>query len=85
MAYIPNLALYYKVTCPYCLKVMAYMEQQDIEMEMRNVLEPGVLDGLVELTGRTQVPCLVIDGEPMLESDDIIAYLARLVEAEEIG
>ena len=85
MAYISNLALYYKVTCPYCLKVMAYMEQQDIEMEMRNVLEPGVIDGLVELTGRTQVPCLVIDGEPMLESDDIIAYLARLVEAEEIG
>ena len=25
--------------------------------------------------GRTQVPCLTIDGKPMLESDDIIEYL----------
>lgn len=85
MAFIPGMALYYKPTCPYCLKVMAYMQDQDIEMEMRNTMEPGVIDGLVALTGKTQVPCLVINGEPMLESDDIIAYLHGLVAADEIG
>ncbi len=52
---------------------------------MRNTLEPGVIDDLVSLTGKTQVPCLVINGEPMLESDDIIAYLHGLVAANEIG
>jgi glutathione S-transferase len=30
---------------------------------------------LVKLTGKTQVPCLVIDGKPMHESEDIKQYL----------
>lgn len=85
MAFIPNLVLYYKPTCPYCRKVLAYMQDQDIEMEMRNTMEPGVIDDLMALTGKTQVPCLVIDGIPMLESDDIIMYLHGLVAADEIG
>lgn len=85
MAFIPNLILYYKPTCPYCRKVMAYMQDQDIEMEMRNTLEPGVIDELYALNGRSQVPCLVINGSPMLESDDIIAYLHGMVAANEIG
>lgn len=85
MAFISGLVLYYKPTCPYCHKVLAYMQDQDIELEMRNTLEPGVIADLVSLTGKTQVPCLVINGEPMLESDDIIAYLHGLVAANEIG
>lgn len=85
MAFIPGLVLYYKPTCPYCQKVLAYMQDQDIELEMRNTMEPGVVDDLIELTGKTQVPCLVINGEPMLESNDIIAYLHGLVAANEIG
>jgi hypothetical protein len=28
----------------------------------------------------TQVPCLVVDGVPMLESDDIIAYLEGVLK-----
>lgn len=85
MAFIPNMVLYYKPTCPYCQKVLAYMADQDIAMEMRNTMEPGVRDELIELNGKTQVPCLVIDGDPMLESDDIIAYLHGLVAYDEIG
>lgn len=85
MAFLPDMILYYKPTCPYCLKVVAYMEEQDIAMEMRNTLEPGVVDDLIALTGKTQVPCLVIGDQPMLESDDIIQYLHGLVAADEIG
>lgn len=70
-----NMVLYYKPTCPYCHKVLAFMESNGITMEMRNTLEPAARDELMALAGRTQVPCLVIDGKPMLESDDIIAYL----------
>ena len=32
---------------------------------------------LIDLTGRTQVPCLVINGEPLLESADIVNYLRQ--------
>lgn len=85
MAYMDNLVLYFKPTCPYCQKVLSYMQEQDIACEMRNTLEPGVIDELVEIGGKAQVPCLIIDGEPMYESDDIIMYLHGLVAADEIG
>jgi glutathione S-transferase len=32
-------------------------------------------DELIALTGSTQVPCLVINGRPLLESADIVAWL----------
>ena len=61
------------------------MEEQDIACEMRNTLEPGVRDELIAIGGKGQVPCLVIDGQPLYESDDIIQYLHGLVAADEIG
>ncbi len=70
-----NMALYFKPTCPYCLKVLNYMRANDIEMEMRDTFDAGNRDELMRLNGTTQVPCLVVDNEPMLESDDIIEYL----------
>lgn len=85
MAYFENLVLYEKPTCPYCRKVLAYMEEQDIACEQRDVLEPGLRDELIAIGGKAQVPCLVIDGQPLYESDDIIEYLHGLVAADEIG
>ena len=85
MAYLSNLTLYYKPTCPYCQKVLAYMQEQDIACEMRDTLQPGVRDDLIRIGGKGQVPCLVIDGQPMYESDDIIAYLHGVVAADELG
>lgn len=85
MAYLENLTLYYKPTCPYCTKVLNYMQEQDIECGMKNTLEPGVRDELIAIGGKGQVPCLIIDGEPMYESDDILMYLHGVVAADEIG
>ncbi len=70
-----NMILYYKPSCPYCRKVTAFMEDNGIEMEMRDTREGDNLAELTKLTGKTQVPCLVVGGDPMLESDAIIAYL----------
>lgn len=78
MSRFDNFTLYYKPTCPYCQKVLAYMQEHDIACEMKNTLEPGFRDELVEIGGKPQVPCLVIDGEPLYESDDIITYLSKL-------
>ena len=85
MAYLSNLTLYFKPTCPFCIKVLDYMEQQDIACEMRDTLQPGVRGELVAIGGKGQVPCLIIDGAPLYESDDIIAYLHGLVAADELG
>lgn len=85
MAYLDDLVLYYKPTCPYCVKVLSYMEEQDISCEMRNTMEPGVRQELVSLAGKGQVPCLFIEGKPLFESNDIIAYLHGLVASEELG
>lgn len=85
MAFLPDMILYYKPTCPYCVKVLAYMQDQDIAMEMRDTTDPANRDELAGIAGKTQVPCLVIDGVPMLESDDIVMYLHGVVAADELG
>ena len=75
-----KLELYYRNFCPYSRKVLDYMEAHDITMTMHCLqTEEGAEDRLVALGGKAQVPCLIIDGEPMYESDDIIAYLAANV------
>jgi glutaredoxin len=38
-------------------------------------LQPEHRQALIARTGRTQVPCLFIDGEPMFESEDIVEWL----------
>lgn len=54
--YFDNMVLYYKPTCPFCHKVLAFMEQEDIAMPMRDTLEPGVKDDLIRIAGKGQVP-----------------------------
>lgn len=76
-----NMMLYYKPACPYCQKVITFMEDNGIAMEMRNTLDENNREELISLTGKTQVPCLVVGGDPMLESDAIIAYLAGAAAA----
>ena len=54
-------------------------------MPMRDTLEPGVKDDLIRIAGKGQVPCLIVDGVPMFESDDIIRFLGDLIlEREEV-
>lgn len=71
-----SLVLYHFEACPYCAKVRSAAKELAVEMEMRDTRENGLhREELIQLTGKTQVPCLVISGEPMHESDDIVKYL----------
>lgn len=73
-----SLILYHFESCPYCAKVRKVVAELDIDLEMRDTRENDAYrEELVKLTGRTQVPCLVIDGKPMHESDDIVDYLRK--------
>lgn len=68
--------------CPFCVRVMRHADELGLDLEMRDTRQDdGARDALRQLTGGTQVPCLVIDGVPLLESADInrwlTAYQAR--------
>ena len=72
------LQLYHRWHCPYSKRVRDYIEQQGLGDRIE-FIEIGEVDGaeakLADLTGHAQVPCLVIDGKPKLESRDIVDWL----------
>lgn len=71
-----SLVLYHFEACPYCAKVRNLISELGIDLEMKDTRENKLfMDELIELNGKTQVPCLVIDGKPMLESEVIVDYL----------
>jgi glutaredoxin 3 len=72
-----DLVLYYFDECPYCQKVLRKLREYKIDVELRNIRENREYYYQLRAInhGITQVPCLTIKGEPMLESDDIIYYL----------
>lgn len=76
MATFANMVLYYKPTCPYCRRVLSFMEDNDIVLELRDTTNPDVRAELVRIGGKPQVPCLLIDGKPLYESADIVSYLS---------
>lgn len=72
--------LYKYDSCPFCRRVMGFLQGTDIPVVMRDIhREPGAMQELLRGGGRTMVPCLRIDRasgtEWMYESLDIIAYL----------
>ncbi len=69
--------LYISETCPYCRKVMNYLDENNIKYYKKDVSEPENLNMLIKLGGKAQVPFLD-DKEndvSMYESDDIINYV----------
>lgn len=73
-----ELTLFYKPTCPYCLKVLHFMGQNDISIPMKNTAENSeTRQELMTIGGKTQIPCLVIDGKALYESNDIVQWLGK--------
>jgi glutaredoxin len=71
-----ELALYKFDSCPYCRRVLSRLAKLDLDVEMRDIhASPEHRRALQQATGRTTVPCLFIDGQPLFESLDILAWL----------
>ncbi|RMG45414.1 MAG: hypothetical protein D6718_07620 [Acidobacteria bacterium] len=73
--------LFVKTGCPFCRWVLAARENLGLteSLPVRNVSEdPQARAELERIAGRTQVPCLVREGEPMHESAEIARFLAEL-------
>ncbi|MGB1092429.1 MAG: glutaredoxin family protein [Oceanobacter sp.] len=77
-------SLYYYDMCPFCQMVLRSLPAIKVEVERRNVLKNPAFRQQQQLaTGRTTVPCLLIEDEEgketwMYESTDILAYLKGL-------
>ncbi len=52
------------------------MKDADISLPMKNIREKDEYrQELVKIGGKQQVPCLVIDGQALYESSDIVQWL----------
>lgn len=71
-----KLELYKFDGCPFCARVMGAIEELGAPVEMHDIRQnKDDLARLMEVGGKKQVPCLFIDGKPLYESADIIAWL----------
>ncbi len=71
-----TLVLYKFDTCPYCVRVFRAIDALGVAVVREDVrTDPAARRALQQATGRTTVPCLFIDGEPLFESRDIVAWL----------
>lgn len=73
-----DLVLYYRPTCPFCVRVLKRMKDLGIEgaITLKNISDDEEAETtLISVGGKRQVPCLLIDGEPLYESGDIVAWL----------
>ncbi len=74
-----KLELYYFDSCPFCARVLSFLKGKEHSIEFKNTMQKR--EYFEELKkrnhGKKQVPCLFIDGKPMLESLDIIRFLEK--------
>jgi len=77
-----ELALYKFNACPYCARVQRVVTELGVKVELRDVRSDAKhRQTLAADTGRTTVPCLYIDGQPLFESADIVAWLRAYAAA----
>ena len=73
-----TLTLYHFEGCPYCARVRDFLSKEGISIAMKDVHQaPAFRDELIKIGGKSQVPCLVIDGKAMYESSDIIEWFKK--------
>ena len=62
-----SLTLYHFMGCPYCQRVRDFLDKEGISVPMKDTHEnPAYRDELIKIGGKSQVPCLVIDGKASL-------------------
>ena len=73
-----KLTLYHFNGCPYCARVKDYLDKNRIIISMKDTQEdPDAREELIKIGGKSQVPCLVIDGKALYESLNIIEWFKK--------
>lgn len=67
--------------CPYCKKVMNYMDENGMKYNKIDISNKASEEALINIGGKRQVPFMVDKDRniQMYESSDIIEYLKTLV------
>ena len=75
------LDLYILEDCPYCKKVLTFLDEMGIKFNKIDIIDKKNEDTLVQLGGKRQVPFLVDKDRniQMYESEDIIEYLKTII------
>jgi len=72
---MPKLTLYHFAGCPYCEKVKNYLAKRKISIPLKDThADPANKKELIKIGAKAQVPCLVIDGRALYESNGIIQW-----------
>ena len=74
------LELFVLETCPYCIKVMDFLNKENMQYKKIDISNKESEESLIQIGGKRQVPFL-IDTErniQMYESKDIIEYLKTI-------
>ena len=73
--------LYIMETCPYCKKVMSFMDEKGIEYNKIDIKDKSAEEALIQAGGKRQVPFFVDKDRniQMYESLDIIEYLKTVI------
>lgn len=74
------LELFILESCPYCIKVMDYLNKENIKYRKIDISNKDSEESLVKIGGKRQVPFLVDNDRniQMYESKDIIEYLKTI-------
>lgn len=67
-------------TCPYCKKVMKYMDENNMKYNKIDITNKASEESLINIGGKRQVPFMVDNDRnvQMYESNDIIEYVKTL-------
>lgn len=67
-------------SCPYCKKVLSFLDEHDIAYNKIDIRNKTSEDALIKIGGKRQVPFLIDKDRniQMYESDDIIEYLKTI-------
>lgn len=69
-----NVEMYFKSTCPYCIRAEALLRSKGIEAKIYNLDAGGPKrDEMIERSGRMTVPQVFIDGRHVGGCDDLFA------------
>ena len=73
------LELYVMESCPYCKKVMSFLDENNVSYSKMDISNRENYDALLNLGGMEQVPFLndTENNVKMYESDDIIKYVSK--------
>lgn len=74
------LELFILESCPYCKKVINYLDEKGMKYTTIDIRDKASEDSLIRIGGKRQVPFLVDKDRniQMYESNDIIEYLKTL-------